>query len=100
MLVERHGQRGTPLILIPGLASGAWAWQDTVRQFSGEHVVYVEPDAAQMGMTQERKTAYYTSLMAGTPKLQVVSIAPSRHFVMFDQPQMLADALRAYLKSL
>jgi pimeloyl-ACP methyl ester carboxylesterase len=41
LLVERHGQRGTPMILVPGLASGAWAWQDTVRQFSGDHVVYV-----------------------------------------------------------
>jgi pimeloyl-ACP methyl ester carboxylesterase len=265
MLVERHGKRGTPLILIPGLGSGAWAWQDTVRQFSGEHVVYVvtlagfdgrapiagklldkaqqslqelivshkldkpvlvghslgaalsiafaeqhselirgvfaidglpvfpgtentpaaeraqmaagvkarmagaskemfalqqqqymrgigvtdmtradelaklsarsdpatvidamaelfaldlrpglanikvpvlliapyfEPDSAQRGTTLEMKTAYYTSLMAGTPKLQVLSIAPARHFVMFDQPQMLADALRTYLKSL
>jgi pimeloyl-ACP methyl ester carboxylesterase len=40
-LVERHGQRGRPLILVPGLGSGAWAWQDTVRQFSEEHVVYV-----------------------------------------------------------
>jgi pimeloyl-ACP methyl ester carboxylesterase len=266
LLVERHGERGTPLILIPGLASGAWAWQDTLRQFSGEHVIYVvtlpgfdgrpraasgkvlaeaqrslagliasrklerpvlighslgailsfafaehnsslirgvvaidglpvfpgsestppaqrpqiaanikagmagattetfalqqqkymrgvgvtdigradelaklsarsdpdatvdamaeafeldlraglpdisvpvllivpdfEPDTSQKGMTREMKTAYYTSLMAGTPKLEVVSIAPSRHFVMFDQPQMLADALRAYLKSL
>lgn len=265
MLVERHGQRGTPLILIPGLGSGAWAWQDTVRQFSGEHVIYVltlagfdgrapvagkaldnarqslrqlivsrkldrpvlvghslgaalsiafaeqdsdlirgvfaidglpvfpgtedtpaaqrtqiaagikarmagvskemfglqqqqymrgvgvtdmaradelaklsarsdpaamidamgelfeldlrpglknikvpvllvapyfEPDSAQTGTTREMKTEYYTQLMAGTPKLQVLSIAPARHFVMFDQPQMLADALRAYLKSL
>lgn len=265
LLVERHGQRGTPLILVPGLVSGSWAWQDTVRQFSGENVVYVvtlagfdgrapapgrmldgaqqslrqliasrmldrpvlighslgavlsmslaaqnaslvrgviaidglpvfpgtehtpagqrpamaaaikarmpvsdqqafatqqqqymrtagvtdvaradelarlsarsdpaamlaamgevleldlrpslpdlkvpvllitpyfEPDSAQMGITRDAKTAYYTSLMAGTPKLQVVSIAPARHFVMIDQPQMLADALRAFLKSL
>jgi pimeloyl-ACP methyl ester carboxylesterase len=268
LLVERHGERGTPLILIPGLGSGAWAWQDTVRQFSGEHVIYVvtlpgfdgrpaspsgsatplldaqkslagliasrklarpvlighslgatlslgfaeqhpglvkgvvaidglpvfpgtetvppaersqmaanikasmagasreifaqqqqsymrgvgvtdigradelaklsarsdpgatldaiaetlaldlraglpgitvpvllvvpyfEPDSSQKGMTRDAKTAYYTSLMTGTPKLQVVSIAPARHFVMFDQPQMLADALRAYLESL
>jgi pimeloyl-ACP methyl ester carboxylesterase len=265
LLVERHGQRGRPLILVPGLGSGAWAWQDTVRQFSGEHVIYVvtlagfdgrapaagkvldnaqkalrelissrklvkpvlvghslgaalsiafaeqhsdliggvvavdglpvfpgtertpaeqraqmsadvtasmagasretfalqqqqymrgigtidmaradelaklsarsdpatmigamaelfaldlrpglpnikvpvlliapyfEADATQVGMTRETKTAYYTSLMAGTPTLQVVSIAPSRHFVMFDQPQMLADTLRSYLKSL
>jgi len=41
LLVERHGQHGRPLVLIPGLASGAWAWQDMVRELSGEHVVYV-----------------------------------------------------------
>jgi pimeloyl-ACP methyl ester carboxylesterase len=61
---------------------------------------YFEPDSSQTGTTREMKTAYYTSLMAGTPNLQVLSIAPARHFVMFDQPQMLADALRAYLNSL
>jgi pimeloyl-ACP methyl ester carboxylesterase len=41
MLVERHGERGTPLILIPGLASGAWVWQDVVKRFKDTHVVYV-----------------------------------------------------------
>lgn len=40
-LVERHGQGGTPLILIPGLASGAWTWQETIRQFMNDHTVYV-----------------------------------------------------------
>jgi pimeloyl-ACP methyl ester carboxylesterase len=40
-LVERHGQRGTPLIFLPGLASGAWTWQAAVRQFAGQHTVYV-----------------------------------------------------------
>ena len=40
-LVERFGARGTPLILVPGLASGGWTWQSTVRQFMGEHTVYV-----------------------------------------------------------
>jgi pimeloyl-ACP methyl ester carboxylesterase len=41
MLVERHGERGRPMIFVPGLASGAWAWQGMVQQFKGEHVVYV-----------------------------------------------------------
>lgn len=265
MLVERHGQRGPPLILVPGLASGAWVWQDTVRQLAGEHVVYVvtlagfdgrapaagnamenaqqvlrqlivsrklakpvlvghslggtlsialaeqDPDlvggvvtidglpvfpttetipigqrsqmaegmkarmagatpamfAAQQqqymrgvgvidmakadelakltgksdpaavveymaetlaldlraglpkikvpvlviapyfqvdaegaSITRDMKTEYYKSLMAGTPKVEVVSVAPARHFAMFDQPQQVADAIRAYLKSL
>ncbi|RJG14900.1 alpha/beta fold hydrolase [Massilia cavernae] len=39
--VERHGQRGRPLILVPGVAGGAWVWQDTIRKFRGSHSVYV-----------------------------------------------------------
>lgn len=39
--VERHGQRGRPLVLIPGVAAGSWVWQETIRQFRGEHAVYV-----------------------------------------------------------
>jgi pimeloyl-ACP methyl ester carboxylesterase len=39
-LVERHGQRGTPVILVPDLAAGAWSWQSTIAQLKGEHVVY------------------------------------------------------------
>ena len=264
-LVERHGQRGTPLILIPGLAGGAWTWQETVRQFGQDHTVYVltlpgfdgrpfvpgqgigaaeeslrelietrklrkpvlighslggtmaidmaarypdlvggvvsvdglplfpgtedwpleqrqkmaasiaarmqakspaafaaqqqeymrgigvtdvaradelarltsrsdpvavtkymvdalaldlrgvlpaikapvlvispyfDLDAAQQEMTQEAKTDYYRTLMKVTPKVKVVSVAPARHFAMFDQPQMVNDAIRDYLKEL
>jgi pimeloyl-ACP methyl ester carboxylesterase len=39
--VERVGDHGTPLILIPGLSSGPWAWRTTVDQFKADHVVYV-----------------------------------------------------------
>lgn len=264
-LVERHGQRGTPLILIPGLASGPWAWQETVRQLGQDHTVYVltlpgfdgrpfvpdkgiaaaqdtlrelietrklrkpvlighslggtmalglaarypelvggvvsvdglplfpgtedwpleqrqkmagaiaarmqaktqaafaaqqqdymrgmgvtdvaradelarltsrsdpvavtkymvdalaldlraslpaikapvlvispyfDLDAAQQEMTQEAKTDYYRTLMKGTPNVKVVSVSPARHFAMFDQPQMVNDAIRTYLKEL
>lgn len=41
MLVERHGSGGRPMVLIPGLASGGWVWQETVREFSKEHTLYV-----------------------------------------------------------
>ncbi|MFK3737780.1 alpha/beta fold hydrolase [Massilia sp. TN1-12] len=41
VLVERHGSRGRPLILVPGLASGSWVWQDTIRAFAGEYTLYV-----------------------------------------------------------
>jgi pimeloyl-ACP methyl ester carboxylesterase len=61
---------------------------------------YFEADAAQQQFSQKDKVEYYKSLMAGTPKVEVVAISPSRHFAMFDQPAQVADALRAYLKSL
>lgn len=41
MLVERHGSGGRPLILVPGLATGGWVWQETVRAFGKDHTVYV-----------------------------------------------------------
>lgn len=41
MLVERHGQGGRPLVLIPGLGGGSWVWQETVREFAGKQAVYV-----------------------------------------------------------
>lgn len=40
MLVERHGERGQPLILIPGLGSGPWVWDGIIKEFKGEHVIY------------------------------------------------------------
>lgn len=40
-LVERHGSGGQPMILIPGLASGPWAWQEAVRRFKDSRAVYV-----------------------------------------------------------
>jgi pimeloyl-ACP methyl ester carboxylesterase len=53
-----------------------------------------------MTMTRENKRDYYLGLMAGTPKLDVVTIAPARHFAMIDQPQQVNDAIRKYLASL
>jgi len=42
MLVERHGGGAGPaLILIPGLATGGWVWQETVREFAPGRAVYV-----------------------------------------------------------
>ena len=40
MLVERHGEQGQPLILIPGLGGGPWVWDAIIREFRGEHVIY------------------------------------------------------------
>jgi pimeloyl-ACP methyl ester carboxylesterase len=61
---------------------------------------YFQVDADQLRMTEEAKTAYYTALMDGTPNVKVKSIGPARHFAMFDQPQMVNDALRDFIQSL
>lgn len=38
--VQQYGNRGRALILIPGLSSGPWAWQGTIRHFRKDHVIY------------------------------------------------------------
>ena len=40
MIVSRSGDHGVPLIFIPGLASGGWAWQPVADHFARDHVVY------------------------------------------------------------
>ncbi|HEV2620886.1 MAG TPA: alpha/beta hydrolase [Frateuria sp.] len=37
---QKHGSHGQPVILIPGLSSGAWAWAQTVPGLAKNHVVY------------------------------------------------------------
>jgi pimeloyl-ACP methyl ester carboxylesterase len=40
IVAERHGKDGSTLILIPGLAGGAWSWSDIVQRLSPAHEVY------------------------------------------------------------
>ncbi|MGH8427436.1 MAG: alpha/beta fold hydrolase [Gammaproteobacteria bacterium] len=64
---------------------------------------YYAPDfgkTSQLQISEEQKADYYKMLLAGTPRLQVVSISPSRHFVMLDQPQKFLDVLNTFLASL
>jgi len=51
------------------------------------------PDFAAMGVDEAAKTNYYRMLLQGVEKLDVISISPARHFVMFDQPEKFAAAL-------
>jgi pimeloyl-ACP methyl ester carboxylesterase len=48
-------------------------------------------------MTESQAADYYRSLLKGTPDVEVVTIAPSRHFVMFDQPAALADQVKQFV---
>jgi pimeloyl-ACP methyl ester carboxylesterase len=60
-------------------------------------VPYYASDYAAMGVSEEAKRAYYTSLLRGVGTLEVVTIAPARHFVMLDQPEALAAAVRKFV---
>lgn len=53
-----------------------------------------------MQLTEQQKADYYRSLLADAPNAKVVSISPSRHFVMLDQPAAFQQTLDGFLKSL
>ncbi|HEV2682426.1 MAG TPA: alpha/beta hydrolase [Rhodanobacter sp.] len=62
---------------------------------------YYAPDFSQppTQFSEAQKTAYYQSLLADAPNAKVVSISPSRHFVMLDQPVKFQQALDDFLKT-
>jgi pimeloyl-ACP methyl ester carboxylesterase len=60
---------------------------------------YFDADASMAGMSLADKVAYYKSLMAGTPKVEVVGVPGARHFAMIDQPELVATAIRNYLNA-
>lgn len=67
MFVERHGDHGPAIILIPGLSSGAWVWEDTVKQLEKNHVLYVVTLAGFNGrpsMDGPKMDKAYASLLA------------------------------------
>jgi pimeloyl-ACP methyl ester carboxylesterase len=47
--------------------------------------------------TEAEKADYYRTLLAGAAKLDVLTIAPARHFVMLDQPERFQKALDDFL---
>lgn len=59
-----------------------------------------ESDALPVHYNEAQKGDYYRALLAGAPHLQVVTIAPARHFVMLDQPARFQAALDAFLSTL
>ena len=56
-----------------------------------------EANPAPIHYTEPEKAAYYRTLLAGVAKLDVVTIAPARHFVMLDQPERFQKALDDFL---
>jgi pimeloyl-ACP methyl ester carboxylesterase len=52
-----------------------------------------------MTMSEQQKTAYYASLLADAPNAKVISIGPSRHYVMLDQPVAFQKALADFIQT-
>ena len=61
---------------------------------------FYAPDLAAINVDEAGKTGYYRALLAGIARLDVVSISPARHFVMYDQPGKFAAALDRALESM
>lgn len=61
---------------------------------------YHELDGSQQGISESAKADYYKALLEGAPRVQVVSVAPARHFAMIDQPEKVNEAIRAFLAAL
>ena len=55
---------------------------------------------AKAGFTQDQGVAFYRSLLSGAPHATVVSIGPSKHFVMLDQPDKFYAAVQQFLDGL
>jgi pimeloyl-ACP methyl ester carboxylesterase len=59
----------------------------------------IDPMTSAKTATVQGKQAYYASLLHGVPSLEVQVIEPSRHFVMYDQPEALHETLLAFVTS-
>lgn len=58
----------------------------------------VYPIDAAAGMTAERVDAVYKGAYAAMPHVTLVRIEDSRHFIQYDQPAKLDEAVRAFLQ--
>jgi pimeloyl-ACP methyl ester carboxylesterase len=58
---------------------------------------FTSGDFAAMGIDEAAKTSYYKTLLTGVQNLTMVSISPSRHFVMVDQPDAFMRELSHFL---
>lgn len=60
---------------------------------------YFDADSGQHNISEAMKVDYYRKLMSEAPSVEVVPVSPSRHFAMIDQPDKVAEAIRAFLAS-
>jgi pimeloyl-ACP methyl ester carboxylesterase len=59
---------------------------------------YYAPDMVRMNMSEEAKHAYWGKLAQGIPQLNVVGIAGSRHFPMYDQSDLFNRKVQEFVQ--
>ncbi len=89
-------------------ATAAWTSEDIaldlrpqLTQITIPLLVIAPFDAALEGKVlpdADAKRGYYDALLANDPAANVQMIEPSRHFVMYDQPKKLHDAIAAFVR--
>ncbi|HEX5275606.1 MAG TPA: alpha/beta hydrolase [Candidatus Rubrimentiphilum sp.] len=89
-------------------ATAAWTTEDIGLDLRAELTKVATPllvvapfDAALEGKVlpdADAKRGYYEALLANDPAANVQMIEPSRHFVMYDQPKKLHDAIAAFVR--
>jgi len=90
-------------------AAASWFEEDMTMDLRGDlskitvPVLMIAPyDTATDGKqwaTPDAKKAYYQSLLTGDATANVEIVAPARHFIMLDQPQLLDQDLDAFVKA-
>ena len=84
--VQQYGSVGSPIILIPGLAAGAWTWADTVKRFAPTHVVFVVTLAGFDGNAAPAQKDGFIDLADD----ELVKLIRSRHL---DHPILIGHSL-------
>ena len=84
--VVQYGNSGSPIIFIPGLASGGWAFASSVKRFAPNHVVYVVTLAGFDGMAAPAQKDGYIDLADA----ELEKLIRTRHL---DHPILIGHSL-------
>ena len=91
--VQRYGDRGRPLILIPGLENGSWAWRGEIERFRHDHVVYAVTLAGFDGVPPPK----HRGDLAGQAVASLADLIRSRHI---DKPVLIGHSVGGALVTL
>lgn len=84
--VQRYGHGGRALILVPGLASGPWAWRGTIEHFMHDHAIYAVTLAGFDGVPAPKQQ---TGLM-DLADASLLELIRTRHI---DRPVLIGHSL-------